>query len=422
MSNASGGISGDLAERRSRWGNLVTALEDDWEDDGSSVAPGRPAARVSTSGGDAGTAYNHYNQWSTSSVGGGHAGSQPNHLAKRGAVALSDWIASSRAREDGADCSSSSRRKHLEDVVRILHSLARKIAGDAHAMNFDGHEGIAVHRNFIKITNIVVTESTEWVGVRGDSELSADFVECGDSIFHTDGGEDEAKKMYGAMDALGRVAYEMCMRGDGPSVDKFFAPEETGASMSNAIDIKGSGGGDAGDEMEDEIIDMLRKTSRTITSEENGSGLVSVMLGAGIPFPLCRFVSDLFVDRDGSLFRSERSFTSYRDVIMDLKQMMDSPDGCLHASSPDRWKLTFGDKLYGRSSNLEAFMDAANRVSSLRRDPIFDMLAGLKGKRREVVMVSGHSGAGKSRLVRVGSARLEEKGWRFLRCKFDRVG
>ena len=36
-------------------------------------------------------------------------------------------------------------------------------------------------------------------------------------------------------------------------------------------------------------------------------------------------------------------------------------------------------------------------------------------------MISGNSGAGKSRLVKLGGMSLEKRGWRFLRCKFDRV-
>ena len=97
--------------------------------------------------------------------------------------------------------------------------------------------------------------------------------------------------------------------------------------------------------------------------------------------------------------------------------MVDNPDAFLHASSPDRWKLVFGEKLYGREEATKEFMDAAERVATIRDDPIFNGLSGLMGKRKEVIMVSGHSGAGKSRLVRLGGKLLEERGWIFLRCK-----
>merc|ERR1719253_2392624 len=146
------------------------------------------------------------------------------------------------------------------------------------------------------------------------------------------------------------------------------------------------------------------------------------MLSANVPFPLCRFVSDLLdSEQGGMLGRSEHSFSSFKEVISDLKQMMDNPEKFLHDSSPDRWKLSFGDKLYGREQDTRAFMNAAERMTTVMDDPIFGGLVKVIGKRREVIMVSGHSGSGKSRLVTSGGSSLEKRGWRFLRCKFDRT-
>ena len=149
------------------------------------------------------------------------------------------------------------------------------------------------------------------------------------------------------------------------------------------------------------------------------------MLDAGVPFPLCRFISDLIdneYDEDSMFGRSDHSFSSFKDVLADLKQMVDNPEKFLHDSSPDRWKLAFGDKLYGRGQDIKAIMEASERVAPIKDDPIFTDLMKLIAKRAEVVMVSGHSGAGKSSLVRWGGAGLEKRGWRILRCKFDRVG
>ena len=265
--------------------------------------------------------------------------------------------------------------------------------------------------------------------VREDgAKLSGDFVESGDSIFFNESGEDEARKKCLAMNALGRIAYEMCMPEDGPSVLKFCSskssanPSAASACLSNNNTLSTTQDKEDATLDEDDIMNML-KNPRTITSEEmDGSGLISAMLDANIPFPLCRFISGLLDDEHETVFRSERSFSSFNDVLSDLKQMMENPTDFLHASSPDQWKLVLGDKLYGRDGDTKAFMDAADRVATIQDDPLFGSLLDLMGKRREVIMISGHSGAGKSQLVRSGGALLEKRGWRFLRCKFDRVG
>lgn len=231
-----------------------------------------------------------------------------------GTIALRDWIESRRSGGDDAP----STREHLEDVVQIMRSLVGKItaggAGKARSGTVEimgsadvDDETIAVHPNFITISNIIVErESTKWVTPRLEGGISADFVQCGDSIFCSDISVDEAKKKYDAMDALGRIAYEMCMRGNGPSVAEFFTTEETGANsntkseniLSTAIDINDSEGDSNDEEM---IMEMLSKNARTTTSEDRdgGGGLVSTMLDAGVPFPMCRFVSDLLDGRHG---------------------------------------------------------------------------------------------------------------------------
>ena len=67
-------------------------------------------------------------------------------------------------------------------------------------------------------------------------------------------------------------------------------------------------------------------------------------------------------------------------------------------------------------------MNAAYRVASTSDGTRSDRLSRLAMQTSEVVMVSGHSGAGKSCLVRGVGTCFEKRGWSFLRCKFDRVG
>lgn len=343
---------------------------------------------------------------------------------------LQDWIAFYRfnlGKEDGELTDVSYlRRIYLEQVMKILQSLVEKIIGgrkcDERGDNSkNGEDQISIHPKLIVIANVIVCTPNTWVGERPCEGIFADFVGWGDSN-HCD--KDETWNKYLAMDALGRMAYEICMMGESPCVFKSTTPKasKTVTSLSNALSLH-DGATDAND-VEVEIIDMLRKSSRTTTSEEmDGSGLISIMLDAGIPFPLCRFVSDLMDDDYGGVFRSEHSFSSFKDVLSDLKKMVDDPERFLLWSSPDRWKLDFGKKLYGRDAHMKVLMDAADQVARSPDDPMpYYGHSGLAGMRSEVIMVSGHSGSGKSQLVRVGGLCLENKGWRCLRCKFDREG
>ena len=441
-------ISDDMEARGNRWGSLMSELEDDWcvDDDGDGVAsenalaPGLslhgtgmnimpdearvtppvlgevPSPKFALGIGkesvhstfSTAPSYQPLPQ-SWTSTGGLGAGLQSSLQSSSEALTIKDWIASHQKTWASKTMDVSELRKYMEKSASILHSLVRNILGyrgKNDSMSKD--EQVQVHPNFITLDNVIVRQVQ--LSFMGGEELTTDFLKCGDSIF-CNSGEDESRKKYLAMNALGRMAYEMFMLGEGPSSVNF----DTKSNYADILD--GTGNVDE----EDEIIDMLRKNQRTITSEEKDNGdVMSAMLHANVSFPLCRFVSDLLDDGLAVSERSERSFISFSDVEADLKQMKENPAAFLHASSPDRWKLVFGEKLYGRDAQSRALMDAADRISITDADPLFGGLVGIAGRRKEVVMVAGNSGSGKSKLVRSGGASLEKKGWRFLRCKFDR--
>lgn len=381
----------------------------------------------------------------TSGSAGGCGGSnsataEKSDVSNTGMIKLQDWISLNRRNVGGDDVKSmnvSSQKKYLEQLVRILHSLLFKIVsgGDSDSGNKveqgnnfgSDEEKILVHPNFISIANVMVCDQTEAVGSNKEQcrEISADFVGYGDTTaIFKDRVEDETRKKYLAMFALGRLAYAMCMMEDGPSSYTSFSVQSGGnateSSLSNTMNIHDNG--NAAIDEEDEIIDILRRNSHIHTSEEKDSGgHISVMLDAGIPFPLCRFVADLLDNGHGSVFRSEYSFSSFKDVMSDLNQMIDHPVEFLHGVSPDRWRVV-GEKLHNKEASMEAFMGAVGQPSNAGDDPMFDGLASLMGKKTSVIMVSGRSGAGKSSLVREAGTSLEKKGWRFLQCEFDRGG
>ncbi len=407
--------------------NIVSGSIEAKEVRTNSTTPSDPAAQSST---------NNFQSDEVSEIGAIRDG-QP---MEGGPTKLTDWIASQRK----MPC----RQTHFfEQVAQILTSLVYQIV---HGYSNDGRytsnrggeldgdsdvdEKIFVHPNFITIDNVIIhkqTQSSTAVGItkvdskkcgRKNTVKSASFVEWGDSIFFTEGGDDETLTKHLALYALGSIAFTMCMMGDGPSTYQLNFPHENGTSETSASAALSLSDTLVVAEEDEILLDLIRKKFRTTTSKENNcSGLKSAMLNAGIPFPFCRFVSDLLDNGHGQLFRSDYSFSSFRDVQSDLMQMLSNPERFLHSSNPDRWKLIFEDKLYGRSADIKALIDAADRVASQTNDPLFDRLARSTGKKTEIVMVSGSPGSGKSRLVRIGGKRLEKGGWRILQCKFDRV-
>jgi hypothetical protein len=340
---------------------------------------------------------------------------------------LQDWIfchSDDIGWLDGDAVDLSQHRKLLEQTVQILYSLACKIViiggfNDDNMLEGIGEKKILVHPDFITVANVVVRYSTvsSLFGHENNGQISADFIRVdGSSSFHDEG--DEIK--YAVMHAFARIAYAMGLRGDGPSLPDFRL--RNCVTLSTALSLQDDAVGVADEEAE--IMDMIRKQFRAAESEDiNGNEFVSAMLDAGIPLPMRRFISDLLGNQDGNMFRPERAFTSFEDVISDLKQMTIHPDRFLHGTHSDRWKIVFDDKLYGREADMEVLMVVADRVTrTIDKGALHHRHNRLAGKKSEIVMVSGHSGAGKSRLVCMGGASLENRGWLFLRCKFDRVG
>ena len=119
-------------------------------------------------------------------------------------------------------------------------------------------EKILVHPKFISIANVVVYERIEALGLKECREISADLVGYGYPALFTEGGEDETRKKYLAMYALGRIAYAICMMEDGPSLHSlsFQSANATESTQSNTMSIHAKS--NAALEEEDEIIDMLR--------------------------------------------------------------------------------------------------------------------------------------------------------------------
>eukprot|EP00970_Alexandrium_tamarense_P009155 scaffold1803_cov195-Alexandrium_tamarense.AAC.31 len=321
---------------------------------------------------------------------------------------LTDWIRFHKEEGHSSLNTFSDKKRYFERSVHLLHSLVLKIVGGKRS------EGVGIDPIYIKTDNVMVLNSM------GDKEV-AYFIRNGQtSGFGFELSVYGSTEKYAAMNAFGKIAYAILMRGERPLSSRGDTGSTAISTASRIQDsINEANGRERGVASETEPI-KVRRTS----TEGKSANFTSGMIDAGVPYPLCRFVADLMGGDgdDGGIFRSDDSFHSFSDVISDLEQMIELPDAFLHASATDRWRLAFGEKMYGREEETKVLLDVAGQIRSSHNDSLFGALSAfLTAKKRPMVMVSGHSGSGKSRLVREIRAPLEKQGWIFLRCKFDRV-
>ena len=227
------------------------------------------------------SSYSHFDEGGEIRVDRGHAVDIPKHLLA-GSIKLTDWIASQRKQL----CE---RKHYLEQVVQILYSLVYQIL---HGYNIDGSytsilsgghdddsdddEKIFVHPNFITIDNVIVHEQTQAItavdGTAKISAISASFVEFGDSIFVTEGGDDEGDNLRTnmALYALGSMASTICLMENGASTyqlnftNNANSTSETKVSVALSLSEKDNPMDDDHDDVDDddceaEISDLIRK-------------------------------------------------------------------------------------------------------------------------------------------------------------------
>jgi hypothetical protein len=184
--------------------------------------------------------------------------------------------------------------------------------------------------------------------------------------------------------------------------------------------------GDSSDREDDYIIESMRKVGN-------------------LPLHLCRFVSDLLyssrvLEKDGGSsgdgggggdnnpphHHKDSIFTSISDVHSDLKQMIDFPDAFLYGTVNSRWEIVFGSNhVFGREKEMQLSMNAVRRIQSLSNDTMTRRQQQMthphqQRRTKEVVIISGHAGTGKSLLIQEIRKPLQAQGWIFLRCKFEK--
>eukprot|EP00804_Cyclotella_cryptica_P015426 CCRYP_008072-RE/>CCRYP_008072-RE protein AED:0.22 eAED:0.22 QI:0/0.83/0.85/1/0.83/0.71/7/53/1353 len=399
----------DHASREQRWGSIMAKMEvsvaSTVPNPGGLMVHYRGGALASTSTSTS-TPNNPY--FSVLSAPGAtiHSHSAvPPALGSTWKMRFREWIQRQRTSPTNEE---SEKKQFFERSVRILHSLVLKTivttikAGKAEME-------VAIHPNLITADNIVVHFSP-------DEGEAAYFIqtECREAFNLAD-----LVTKYHAMSALGMIAYQLFTRGGGPPL----------SSCQPAVsDWVGHGRILCMDEHGDATENAAEGSNRLKRQRALGDDQCKInttMIHSGVPYPLCRFVVDLIGGEgtDGLLFRSDSSFHSFADILSDLKQMTENPDAFIHMSIKDQWRLSFGEKMHGRESEKKVIMDVASRVSgTTSNDALFEALALLLPRnKQQIVMVTGKAGSGKTRLVVEVRKSLENLGWLFLSCKFDRI-
>ena len=104
-------------------------------------------------------------------------------------------------------------------------------------------------------------------------------------------------------------------------------------------------------------------------------------------------------DYEQNMFYSDNAISTFADLVVDLKQMVDNPKAFLHDSLLMRWKPVIADKLYCREDELQLALEVADRVSTIGSSSSgisngkYNEFHSMEGyDQQEVLMVSGHSG------------------------------
>lgn len=137
----------------------------------------------------------------------------------------------------------------------------------------------------------------------------------------------------------------------------------------------------------------------------NSSMLEESLSGLGLPLSLQLLLGGLLEPTEGAQFRS------LTEVCRELHQITDRPEIFLHGRVPGTLDFE-GPSIIGRGAEMSRLVEAALRVQHANRDAAHtNTFAG----------ISGEAGSGKSYLVESMQSALVDRGWIYLRCKFDRL-
>lgn len=300
-------------------------------------------------------------------------------------LSLRDWIAYYASNQNPFSSMSTRIDKgYLEKATRVALSLAKRL-----------HECYGkVSSNSLQDKDIIVGK----IVVTNTDTCEIDFVNISPSPTSFGNIPSTAPQCQrSAISFLGRVFYEMFTQGTScplSTIDDSKSDAEDQFAL--ALKIAGSSENEDGYESEGE---RRRKQPRRISEEsaELTKHYEALQL-EGLPPSICQLVADMLGNENadgslGGLFRPDHLVGSFSDVISDLQQMVDEPNSFLHNSLLMRLAPVIPDKLYGRNDELQQCLEIANAVCKRK----YSSAIGLEHS-QSVIMISGHSGCGKSRV------------------------
>lgn len=175
---------------------------------------------------------------------------------------------------------------------------------------------------------------------------------------------------------------------------------ESNATFGQSLRISS---GECSDGIMEDMIEPSHEhsASRPLRRRREGPELsvTDTLQGKGMPSSICRLIADMLEndnhhDEMGSLFCNDQAISTFKDVVSDLKQMVDNPKSFLHDSLLMRWKpVLAANKLYCRDGELTQALGVADRVvSQCGGNKAMEETLEYSPRSQEVLMISGHSG------------------------------
>ena len=309
------------------------------------------------------------------------------------------------------------RKAYIEQCTEVAHIVVTKIIAALERKEFraknqlqnqlhpltDPTEGLDLNEEWeprpsdICVERITVTESRSIIG-DGSGAAVKPIVEGVNFNVLTDfnwedssSWIDDAKKSESSalLHAIGKFFYELFMGGEevpGSVLDDY---NNGGTGNTKKRERTQSGGSVCSN---DGIFQMLKLLADGNNADEDSCDgnehededeALLKMRNAGLPEPLCGFISDIFRVSSATKKRPQDNIT-LSDLISDLEQMIALPEVFLHASITSRWELLFGNHhLFGRQMELNVLTDAAARIEEA-------------DSQKEAILVSGHAGSGET--------------------------
>ena len=203
---------------------------------------------------------------------------------------------------------------------------------------------------------------------------------------------------------VGTVLHQLFCRAMKPpivSIDNVSSPDDGDSDEDHKDDIEQPGAEKGRTKHSLRVAQkMLRKASISNFDEH--------LLSYGVPRNLCRLIIDLIRWEGGN---EETKFRSIEEVAEELIQIISKPDLLLYdsESAGNKGQLSFGSTLYGRQNEATSFLRAATLVS----------LGTMETHSKQLILVEGLPGEGKTHFVESLIRSSSEFGWIYIHAKFD---